>query len=212
MKRLFVAVALSAALTPVVNAATPGLGKDCTHPLSDYGIQVLESSPDFAALKPELNKALHAFCAEGRSRVDIGFAAAEELATKTADKWIASHDPKTKNPRAINNIGGALYNAWMGGFTGLDLPNVPKVTSVRQPINLSVCDQLTKDAVQSSIPPKVTITIGQYKKMMGEWGMICLMALQQGYEGKQRNPQVFGVLSKEATDLYNQAFDAGAVQ
>jgi hypothetical protein len=212
MKRLFVAAALAAAFVPVANAAAPGSGKDCTKPLSDYGIKALESSPDFADIKPEFNKTLQAFCVEGRSRDDIGFPAAEEIAANAADKWMASHDPKTKDSKAIKNMGSALYNAWMGGFTGFNLPDAPKATSVRQPINLAECDLLTKDAVLASIPPKVTITIEQYKKMIGEWGMICLMALQQGYDGKPRNPQVLGVLSKEANDLYNHAFDAGAAQ
>ncbi len=212
MKNLIVTAALTAVLAPVAHAATLGAGKDCAKPLSDYGIKVLESSPDFAAFKPEFNKTLLAFCEEGRSRDDVGFPAAEELAAKAADKWMAAHDPKTKDPRAISNIGGALYNAWMGGYTGFDLPNSPKAESVRKPIDLAECDQLTKDAVQASIPPNVTITIEQYKKSMGEWGMICLVGLQQGYDGKPRNAQELGALNREAADLYNHAYDAGAAQ
>lgn len=212
MKRLFVAIALAAVVAPAAYAAKPDIGKDCAKPISDYGIKALESSPDFAALKPEFNQTLVAFCEEGRRRNDIGFSAAEELAAQAADKWMAGHDPKTKDPAAINNIGGALFNAWLGGYSGFDLPNAPKTTPERQPVNVSECDQLTKDAVQASIPPNVTITIEQYKKRMGEWGMICYMALQQGYDGKPRSPQRFGALSKEATDLYNHAYDAGAAQ
>ncbi|HHQ6615114.1 TPA: hypothetical protein ACSTL0_001480 [Serratia fonticola] len=212
MKRLIVATTLSAALAPVANAATLGVGKDCVKPLSDYGIKALESSPDFAALKPEFNKTLVTFCDEGRSRDDIGFPVAEELAAKATDKWMSAHDPKTRDPRAIDNIAGALYNAWMGGYTGFNLPNAPKTKPTRQPMNLAACEQLTKDAVQASIPPKVTITIEQYNKSIGEWGMICWMALQQGYDGNPRNLQALGELSKEATDLYNHAYDAGAAQ
>ncbi|WP_368494755.1 hypothetical protein [Escherichia coli] len=212
MKGLIVATALAAALAPVANTATLGVGKDCAKPLSDYGIKALESSPDFAALKPKFNKTLFTFCEEGRSRDDIGFPVAKKLAAKAADEWMVAHDPKTKDPRAIDNIAGALYNAWMGGYTGFDLPYAPKTKPIRQPMNLAACDQLTKDAVQANIPPKVTITIEQYKKSLGEWGMICWMALQQGYDGKLRNPQAFGELSKEATDLYNHAYDVGAAQ
>lgn len=212
MKRLIVATTLATVVAPAAYAAMPGMVKDCAKPISDYGIKVLESSPDFAALRPDFNKTLVAFCEEGRRRDDIGFPAAEELAAQAADKWLAEHDPKTKDPAAVNNISGALYNAWLGGYTGFDLPNAPKATPERQPINLAECDQLTKDAVQASIPPNVTITLEQYRKTIGEWGMLCHMALQDGYNGKPRSPQRFGALSKEATDLYNHAFDAGAAQ
>lgn len=212
MKRLIAAISLAVALAPGVHATTLGANKDCSKPLSDFGIKALESSPDYAALKPELSKVMSAFCEEGRSKDDIGFPTAEEVAAKAVNKWIATHDPKTKDPDAIKNIEGALYNAWIGGYTGFDLPYAPETKPARQPINPVVCDQLTEDAVQASFPPKVTVTMEQYKQMLGLWGMICWAGLQQGYDGKSRNWQMLGSLSKEAIDLYNHAYDKGADQ
>ncbi len=204
-------IAAMAALTAPTYAAAIG-NKDCSHPLSASGLHVLESSPDYAAVKTEFTKALIAACKEGKSRDDIGFPAADELAGKAADHYVSTHDPKTTDPKAIRNQAGAIYNAWLGGYTGFDLPEDSKKKPARQPMNTAACEQLTKDAIQASIPPNVTITLEQYKKSAGQLGMICMIALQQGYDGKPRNNELLGSLSPEVTEMFNRAYDAGAAQ
>lgn len=79
-------------------------------------------------------------------------------------------------------------------------------------MNIEPCEQLTKDAILSGIPPQVTITLEEYKKSAATLGMVCWLALQDGYEGKARNPQKFGSMSKEGVDLYQRAYDEGLAQ
>ncbi|CRY84212.1 hypothetical protein [Yersinia intermedia] len=82
----------------------------------------------------------------------------------------------------------------------------------RAPINLEPCEQLTKDAILSAIPPQVTITLEQYKKSAGTLGMVCWLGIQDGYEGKSRNPLKFGAMGKEGVGLYLKAYDNGVKQ
>jgi hypothetical protein len=97
-------------------------------------------------------------------------------------------------------------------FAIFSLPAYATNSKVQPQINIEACEQLTKDAILSAIPPQVTITIEQYKKSAGTLGMVCWIGLQDGYEGKARNPQKLGAMGKEGVDLYRQAYDEGVAQ
>lgn len=79
-------------------------------------------------------------------------------------------------------------------------------------INLEPCEQLTKNAIVSQLPPQVTITLEEYKRSLGILGMFCWMAMIDGYDGKVINTQQLAEMSKEESILYMMAYDEGVSQ
>ncbi|WP_391487031.1 cell envelope integrity protein TolA [Leclercia tamurae] len=123
MKKLIIALALTAT---AAHAEGIDLNKDCSKPLSKYGVDILESQPVYKAYRQTFDRAFSRFCEDGKKLQDeMGFEAANARASIEAARWMRKEFADDLEPNQRGMFESLLAAAGMGGYTGFDLPRDP---------------------------------------------------------------------------------------
>lgn len=123
MKKLIIALALTAT---AAHAEGINLDKDCSKPLSKYGVAILESQPVYKAYRQMFDRAFSRFCEDGKKLQDeMGFEAANARASIEAARWMRKEFADDLEPNQRGMFESLLAAAGMGGYTGFDLPRDP---------------------------------------------------------------------------------------
>ncbi len=125
MKKLIIAVTLALTAT-AAHAEGINLNKDCSKPLSKYGVDILESQPVYKAYRQTFDRAFSRFCEDGKKLQDeMGFEAANARASIEAARWMRKEFADDLEPNQRGMFESLLAAAGMGGYTGFDLPRDP---------------------------------------------------------------------------------------